>query len=98
MHELDWITWFAGKDNLIRKASNLYYFKNSFVQHRNYLLFVFYVSMKLRDLESRAEEADETFVQIMQPVAVSLLSKFLLKEASYEVKVLLSKRTRVHAQ
>lgn len=54
--------------------------------------------MKLRDLESRAEEADETFVQIMWPVAVSLLSKFLLKEASYEVKVLLSKRTRVHAQ
>lgn len=44
--------------------------------------------MKLRDLESRAEEAGETFVQIMWPVAVSLQSKILLKEASYEVKVL----------
>lgn len=56
------------------------------------------MSLWNRDLESRAADSDETFVQIMRPVAVSLLSKFLLKEASYEVKVLLSKRTRVHAQ
>lgn len=76
MVELDWITWFAGKDRLIRKVSNLYYFKNSFVQPRNDLLFFlfFYVSMKFRDSESRAEDTDKTFVQVIWPVAYELSS------------------------
>lgn len=39
--ELDWITWFAGKDRFLRKASNLSNYKNSFVQPRNDLVLPF---------------------------------------------------------
>lgn len=35
------MTWFAGEDRLIRKVSNLYYYKNSFVQPRNDLVLPF---------------------------------------------------------
>lgn len=41
--ELDWITWFAGRDSLIRKVSNLYNYRNSFVQSRNDLVLPFVV-------------------------------------------------------
>lgn len=42
--------------------------------------------MKLRDAESRAEDTDETFAQIMWPVAARLLTKFLFKEPVIKLK------------
>lgn len=42
--------------------------------------------MKLRDAESRAEDTDETFAQIMWSVDVRLLTKFLFKEPVMKLK------------
>lgn len=46
----------------------------------------FYISVKIRDAESRTEDTDETFVQITWPVAVRLLTKFFFKEPVIKLK------------